>query len=168
MKVSSCLQCQDIRKSDKNLGKKLRLKLGNVEGVIELAEADAPKSTKLLVDHLLPINQKARHSMENGREVFVLLDSKLDIPDENQTIYQTVGDVLMYYKPSWFVDPEPRYLNQLPVLSWIYEQDTAVMGTFGPLATNVVGTIIEGLDKLRVEAPRMRREGFGMMQLSLA
>ena len=150
------------------MGKKLRLKLGNVEGVIELAEADAPKSTRLLVDHLLPINQKARHSMESGREVFVLLDSKLDIPDENQTIYQTVGDVLMYYKPSWFVDPEPGYLNQLPILSWIYEQDTAVMGTYGPLATNVVGTIVEGLDKLRVEAPRMRREGFGTMQLSLA
>lgn len=149
------------------MSKKLRLKLGNVEGVIELAESDAPKSTRLLVDSLLPISQRARHSMENGREVFVLLDSNLDIPDENQTIYQTVGDVLMYYKPSWFVDPEPGYLNQLPVLSWIYEQDTAVMGTYGPLATNVVGKIIEGLEDLRVEAPRMRREGFGQMQLSL-
>jgi hypothetical protein len=147
------------------MSKKLKLILRNIEGVIELLEEDAPKSTKLLKG-LLPLEQRARHAMENGREVFVLLDSKLNIPEENQTIYQTVGDVLMYYKPSSFVYPEPGYLNQLPVLSWVYEQDTAIMGTYGPLATNVVGTIIEGLDKLRVEAPRMRREGFGQMQIS--
>jgi hypothetical protein len=147
---------------------KLKLKLGNVEGIVELLEREAPKSTKLLLDSVIPIQQRARHAMENGREVFVLLKDDLDIPDENQTIYQTVGDVLMYYKPSWFVEPEPGYLNQLPVLSWIYEQDTAVMGTYGPLATNVVGKIVEGMDKLRVEAPRMRREGFGTMQLSPA
>jgi len=148
------------------MGTRLRLELGNVEGTIELAEDDAPKSTKLLMDAVLPIEQKARHSMESGREVFVLLDPNLDIPEENQTIYQTVGDVLIYYKPSWFIDPKPTYLNELPVLSWIYEQDTAIMGAYAPLATNVVGKIVEGLDKLRAEAPRMRREGFGKMKIS--
>ena len=144
---------------------RLRLELGNIEGVIELAEQDAPRSTKLL-DSMLPIEQTARHAMESGREVFILLEPNLDFPEENQTIYQTVGDVLMYYKPSWFVQPEPGYFNELPVLSWIYEQDTAIMGAYAPLATNVVGTIVEGLDKLRVEAPRMRREGFGRMRVS--
>jgi hypothetical protein len=147
--------------------RRLRLRLGSVEATVELQEQDAPESTKLLVESVLPFELRARHAMENGREVYVLLKPNLNIPDENQTIYQTVGDVLMYYKPSWFVDPEPGYLNQLPVLSWVYEQDTAIMGTYGPLATNVVGTIVEGLDKLRVEAPRMRREGFGLMQLGL-
>ena len=145
---------------------KLKLELGKVEGIIELAEHDAPESTRLLLDSALPIEQKAKHSMESGREVFVVLDHHLDIPNENQTIYQTVGDVLMYYKPSWFIEPEPGYLNELPVLSWIYEQDSAIMGAYAPLPTNVVGTIIEGLDSLRLEAPRMRREGFGMMKLT--
>jgi hypothetical protein len=145
---------------------RLKLELGSVEGVIELAENDAPRSTKLLLDSVLPVSQRARHAMESGREVFILLDPGIDIPEENQTIYQTVGDVLLYYKPSWFVEPEPGYLNELPVLSWVYEQDTAVMGPYAPLATNVVGTIVEGLEKLRVEAPRMRREGFGAMKVS--
>jgi hypothetical protein len=145
---------------------RLKLELGSVEGVIELAENDAPRSTKLLLDSVLPVSQRARHAMESGREVFILLDPGIDIPEENQTIYQTVGDVLLYYKPSWFVEPEPGYLNDLPVLSWVYEQDTAVMGPYAPLATNVVGTIVEGLEKLRVEAPRMRREGFGAMKVS--
>jgi hypothetical protein len=145
---------------------RLKLELGSVEGVIELAENDAPRSTKLLLDSVLPVSQRARHAIESGREVFILLDPGIDIPEENQTIYQTVGDVLLYYKPSWFVEPEPGYLNDLPVLSWVYEQDTAVMGPYAPLATNVVGTIVEGLEKLRVEAPRMRREGFGAMKVS--
>jgi hypothetical protein len=146
--------------------KRLKLTLGNVEGVVELLEEDAPQSSKFLLNSL-PIEQRARHAMENGREVYLLLDSRSNFPEENQTIYQTVGDFLMYYKPANFVYPEPGYLNQLPVLSWVYEQDTAIMGTYGPLATNVVGTIVEGLDKLRVEAPRMRREGFGQMKVSL-
>lgn len=147
--------------------RRLSLKLGNAEAVIELFEQDAPVSATLL-KKVLPMEQKARHSMENGREVYVLLDPKLDIPYENQTIFQTVGDVLMYYKPSVFVEPDwTGYANQMPVLSWIYERDTAIMGTYGPLATNVVGTIVEGLDKLRTEAPRMRREGMGKMSLAL-
>ena len=145
---------------------RLKLELGNAVGTIELAELDAPLSSALLLNSVLPVEQKARHSMESGREVFVLLEDNLDIPDENQTIYQTVGDVLMYYKPSWFIEPEPGYLNELPVLSWIYEQDTAIMGAYAPLPTNVVGTIVEGLDALRVEAPRMRREGFGTMRVT--
>lgn len=145
---------------------RLKLQLGKVGGIIELLEQDAPKSTRLLLDSVLPIEQRARHSMESGREVFTLLEPSLHIPEENQTIYQTVGDVLMYYKPSWFIQPDPGYLNELPVLSWVYEQDTAIMGAYAPLATNVVGTIIDGLDELRVEAPRMRREGFGTMRVS--
>jgi hypothetical protein len=38
----------------------------------------------------------------------------------------------------------------------------------GPLATNVVGTITEGLEALVHEAPRMRREGMKTMAISLA
>ncbi|MDA4135337.1 MAG: DUF3830 family protein, partial [Thaumarchaeota archaeon] len=152
--------------SDSLMARKLRLTLGNVEAVVELSEVDAPESSKLLWG-LLPLEQRARHSMENGREVYLLLDPKTEIPDENQTIYQTVGDVLLYYKPSAFVEPNwTGYANQMPVLSWVYERDTAIMGTYGPIATNVVGTITEGLGKLQTEAPRMRREGMGSMRFS--
>jgi hypothetical protein len=146
---------------------KLRLQLGKVEGVIELYEDDAPQTAKLLQE-LLPIEKKARHAMECGREVYVILDDEVEIPDENQTIYQTVGDVVMYYKPAIFIDPEwPDYYNERPVLGWVYERDTAIRGISAPLATNVVGKIVSGLDLLRVEAPRMRREGFASMRLSL-
>ena len=148
------------------MAQKLKLTLGSAEAVIELLESDAPASTKL-VRGMLPLQQRARHSMENGREVYLLLDPGTEIPDENQTIYQTVGDVLLYYKPSIFVEPDwTGYANQMPVLSWVYERDTAIMGTYGPIATNVVGTITEGLGKLQTEAPRMRREGMGTMSLS--
>jgi hypothetical protein len=149
------------------MAQKLKLTLGNVEATVELQTDDASRSSKLL-ESLLPLQQRARHSMENGREVYVLLDPKTDLPDENQTIYQTVGDVLLYYKPSIFVEPDwTGYANQMPVLSWVYERDTAIMGTYGPIATNVVGTITSGLEKLQTEAPRMRREGMGTMNLSL-
>lgn len=146
---------------------RLKLQLGNVEGVVELSEEDAPQTTKLLRE-LLPIEKKAHHAMECGREVYVVLNDEIEIPDENQTIYQTVGDVLMYYKPAIFIEPEwPEYYNERPVLGWVYERDTAIRGISAPIATNVVGKVVSGLDKLRVEAPRMRREGFGDMRLSL-
>jgi len=148
------------------LAARLNLRLGGAEAVVELAERDAPKTSKLLLS-LLPVEERARHAMESGREVYVVLGESVDIPEENQTIYQTVGDVLMYYKPSVFIEPGwPEYANEKPVLSWVYERDTAIMGTYGPLATNVVGKIARGLDKLQAEAPRMRREGFGTMKLS--
>jgi hypothetical protein len=149
------------------MARRIKLTLGNAEAVIDILDGDAPESSKLLRS-LLPLAQRARHSMENGREVYLLLPPSTDIPDENQTIYQTVGDVLLYYKPSVYVEPNwTGYANQMPVLSWVYERDTAIMGTFGPIATNVVGTITEGLAKLQAEAPRMRREGMGTMSFSL-
>jgi len=135
---------------------KLKLKLGGAEAVVELAERDAPKTSKLLLS-LLPVEERARHAMESGREVYIVLGESVEIPEENQTIYQTS----LFIEPGW-----PEYANEKPVLSWVYERDTAIMGTYSPLATNVVGKIAGGLNKLQAEAPRMRREGFGLMKLS--
>ncbi len=107
--------------------------------------------------------------MENGREVYVVLDDPQPLEEENQTIYQTVGDLIVYYKPAIFVKPEwPRHIRDYLVVGFIYERDSAIRGISAPLATNLVGRITEGLDALAHEAPRMRREGFGKMSLSLA
>jgi hypothetical protein len=107
--------------------------------------------------------------MENGREVYVVLDAPDRIEEENQTIYQTVGDLIVYYKPAIFVKPEwPRHIRDFLVIGFIYERDSAIRGMSGPLATNLVGKITEGIDALAREAPRMRRDGFGKMRISLA
>jgi hypothetical protein len=107
--------------------------------------------------------------MENGREVYIVLDDSERVADENQTIYQTVGDLFVYYKPAIFVQPEwPRDVRDYLVIGFVYERDSAIRGMSGPLATNLVGRITEGLDALAHEAPRMRREGFGKMKISLA
>jgi hypothetical protein len=67
------------------------------------------------------------------------------------------------------VTPEwPRHVRDLLVIGFIYERDSAVRGIDGPLATNLVGRITEGIDALAHEAPRMRREGMGKMRISLA
>jgi hypothetical protein len=117
----------------------------------------------------LPIGGQAIHSMENGREVYLVIHGGDRVPDENQTIYQTVGDLIVYYKPAIFVEPEwPRHIRDFLVVGFVYERDSAIRGMSGPLATNVVGTIIEGLEALVHEAPRMRREGMGTMAISLA
>jgi hypothetical protein len=106
--------------------------------------------------------------MENGREVYVVLDDA-QVEEENQTIYQTVGDLFVYYKPAIFVEPEwPRHIRDFLVIGFIYERDSAIRGISGPLATNLVGRITEGMDALAHEAPRMRREGFSAMRISLA
>jgi hypothetical protein len=147
---------------------RIRITLGNVEAFAELDEQNAPETTQWLKD-ALPLNGRAIHSMENGREVYLVLDESERVPDENQTIYQTVGDVLVYYKPAIFVEPEwPRSTRDFLVVSFIYERDSAVRGISTALATNVVGTITQGIDALAHEAPRMRREGMGQMKIELA
>jgi len=147
---------------------KVRITLGSVEAFAELDEEGAPQTTRWLKG-ILPIERQAVHSMENGREVYVVLDDSQQVVDENQTIYQTVGDLFVYYKPAIFVKPEwPRHIRDFLVIGFVYERDSAIRGLSGPLATNLVGRITEGLDALAHEAPRMRREGLGRMSLSLA
>ena len=146
----------------------VKITLGRVEAFAQLDEKDAPQATKWL-KAMLPIEGQAMHSMENGREVYLVLDAPREIGEENQTIYQTVGDLIVYYKPAIFVKPEwPRHIRDVPVIAFIYERDSAIRGMSGPLATNLLGKITEGIDALAREAPRMRREGFGKMRISLA
>lgn len=146
---------------------RVRIRLGDVEAIAELDTDGAPKTTAWLLQ-ALPFEGRAIHSMENGREVYLVLDNSYEVPDENQTIYQTVGDLLVYYKPAIFVNPEwPAHLRDHPVISFVYERDTAIRGISAALATNVVGRITEGLDGLAHEAPRMRREGMGKMTISV-
>jgi len=146
---------------------KVRITLGGVEALAELDERDAPR-TNAWLKRILPVERQAVHSMENGREVYVVLDDE-DVPDENQTIYQSVGDLVVYYKPAIFVQPEwPRDVRNYLVIGFVYERDSAIRGISGPLATNLVGRITEGLDALAHEAPRMRREGMGKMKIALA
>ena len=147
---------------------RIKITLGDVEAFAQLDEENAPQTARWLKE-ALPLDGRAIHSMENGREVYLVLDDEQRVPDENQTIYQTVGDVLVYYKPAIFVEPEwPRATRNVLVVSFIYERDSAVRGISAALATNVVGTITDGIDALAHEAPRMRREGMGQMRIELA
>jgi hypothetical protein len=146
----------------------VKITLGGVEAIAELDERGAPKTTRWLRE-ILPTEGQAIHSMENGREVYILLDATRPLEEENQTIYQTVGDLVVYYKPAIFVKPEwPRHIRDYLVIGFIYERDSAIRGISGPLATNLVGRITQGLDALAHEAPRMRREGFGKMRIAVA
>ena len=145
---------------------RVQIALGAVEAIAELDEVHAPETTAWL-QRLLPITNQAMHSMENGREVYTLLDSQEPVPEENQTIYQSVGDLFVYHKPAIFVEPVwPRHVRTFLVVGFIYERDSAIRGMSGPLATNIVGRITEGIDDLAHEAPRMRKEGFGELAIS--
>ena len=147
---------------------RVKITLGKAVAYAQLEEKDAPKATKWLKE-MLPIERQAMHSMENGREVYVVLDAPDRIEEENQTIYQTVGDLIVYYKPAIFVKPEwPRHIRDFLVIGFIYERDSAIRAMSGPLATNLIGKITEGIDALAREAPRMRREGFEKMRISVA
>jgi hypothetical protein len=146
---------------------RLKITLGKVEALAELDETNAPETARWL-KKALPLEGAAIHSMENGREVYLVLEDDDAVPAENQTIYQTVGDICLYYKPAIFVEPDwPRHIRDVLVIGFVYERDTAFRGIVGPLATNVVGRITDGLDALAHEAPRMRREGFEDMKISV-
>jgi hypothetical protein len=146
---------------------RVRIQLGEVEAFAELDEAHAPTTTAWLKT-ILPLERQAVHSMENGREVYAVLDDEHDLEPENQTIYAAVSDLYVYYKPAIFVEPKwPRHVRDYLVVGFIYERDSAVRGINGPLAVNCVGRITDGLEALAHEAPRMRREGMGKIGLTL-
>ena len=146
---------------------RVKITLGSAEALAELDVKGAPTTTSWLKT-VLPVETQAIHSMENGREVYAVIDDPHQIPEENQTIYQCVGDLVVYYKPAIFVKPAwPRHVRSFLVVGFIYERQSAIRGMSGPLATNLVGKITEGIDALAHEAPRMRREGFGEIGISL-
>src|SRR5215472_14145716 len=124
---------------------RVRITLGGAAAFAQLDEMDAPRTTKWLKE-TLPIEQQAVHSMENGREVYVVVDAPQGVDEENQTIHQTVGDLIVYYKPAIFVTPAwPRHIRDFLVIGFIYERDSGIRGMSGPLATNLVGRITEGI-----------------------
>jgi hypothetical protein len=143
----------------------VNITLGGAEAVAELDEIGAPQTVAWLLGNL-PFKNRAIHSMENGREVYSLFDTSDSPPDENQSIYQSVGELFVYHKPAIFVEPQwPRHVRAFLVIGFIYERDSAIRGMSGPLAANMVGTITDGLPALAQEAPRMRREGFGDLSI---
>src|ERR1700761_2471598 len=97
----------------------LEIRVGSAVVKAEMLTAEAP-STVAWLEEVLPLSGRARHSMENGREVFFPIDRSEPPAPECQTIYQTVGDVLIYGKPAIFIDSEwPRHMRDVPVLSII-------------------------------------------------
>lgn len=140
--------------------KKIDINFGNAKGVVELLEDEAPKSSNL-VWNLLPIEGKPFQTFESGREIFLQIpDPEPDIIPENQTIHQIPADVFLYYKPSIYVEPDwPETKRHSAVIAFSYGRDTQVRGTYRPLAVNIVGRIVEGLEQLEDEAIRLRNEG---------
>ncbi len=148
------------------MAKKIEITLGKARAIAELLENEAPETCKMVLSKL-PIDGPAHHSAESGRAVFVELPQGTKIEPENQTIYQIPKDVFVYYRPVIHIEPHwPLHERARPVLGWIYEKDTQVQGyPGGPVAVNLFATIVEGLEALGDEAPRMRREGFENMRV---
>ncbi|MFH0848422.1 MAG: DUF3830 family protein [archaeon] len=148
------------------MSKKIEISLGKARAVAELLEDQAPKTCEMILN-LLPVDGPAHHSSESGRVAFVELPRGTKIEHENQTIYEIPGDVFVYNRPVIHIEPQwPLHERARPVIGWVYEKDTQIQGyPGGPAAVNLFATVIEGLDALGDEAPRMRREGFENMRV---
>lgn len=142
------------------LGRKIVINFGRAKVVAELLEDEAPKTCDL-VWNLLPVEGKPFHSFESGREIFLQIpDPEPEIVPENQTIHQVPGDLFIYYKPIIYVEPEwPEIKRQVAVFAFSYGRDTQVRGIYRPLAVNIFGKIVEGLELLEDEAICLRNEG---------
>jgi len=148
------------------MARKIEITLGKAKATAELLEHEAPKTCDQ-VWKLMPVDGPAMHSAESGREVFVQLPAGTSIEPENQTIYQIPRDVFIYRKPVIFIEPKwPLHERTRPVIGWVYEKDTQIQGyPGGPLPVNLFARIVDGLESLGDEAPRMRREGFANMTI---
>ncbi len=139
------------------------ISLGKAKASAELLDGDAPRTCDL-VWKMLPLQGKTGHTIESGKEVFMILDREPELIPENQTIYEIPGDMVIYYKPTI---PPPAQPPK-PVISFIYERDAQIRSLHGPLPVNLFAQITEGLKELGDEAVRMRREGYDKMRISKA
>jgi hypothetical protein len=143
-----------------SLVRKVAINFGRAKALAELLEDEAPKSCDLIWS-LLPLEGKPFHSFESGREIFLQIpEPEPDIVPENQTTHQIPGDLFIYYKPMIYIEPWwPEVKRQAAVVAFSYGRDTQVRGTYRPLAVNIVGKIVAGLEQLEDEAIRLRNEG---------
>lgn len=142
------------------IGRRVLVALGKAEATAELLDVDAPRTSNLVWE-LLPLEGKAGHSIDSGKEVFMNLDIDHGFLPENQTIYEIPGDVVMYYKPTVPPPADPPR----PVISVIYDRDTQIRSLRGPVPVNLFARIVAGLDQMGREAIRMKKEGYDRMKI---
>jgi hypothetical protein len=143
--------------------RRIMITLGKARATAELLESDAPRTCDL-VWKMLPLEGKTGHTIESGKEVFMILSTEPQLIPENQTIYEIPGDVVIYYKPTIPPPAEPAK----PVISFIYERDAQIRSMHGPVPVNLFARITDGLSRLGDEAVRMRTQGYEKMRITRA
>ena len=66
--------------------RKIKIEIGSVSIVVILLDQEAPKTCDKIWQ-ALPLKGNLMHGIASGREVFLPLFERLEIPPENQTIY---------------------------------------------------------------------------------
>lgn len=146
--------------------RKIKIDVGPVSAVAVLLDEQAPITCNAIWK-ALPVKGSLMHAIVEGREAFLPLLERLNIPPENQTIYPITGDLVYYHKPINHVYLDiPLVDRDVEVISIIYGRDTQIYGPVLPLAVNHFAVIESGLDELASEISRMRKCGFGSVHIS--
>ena len=146
--------------------RKIKIEIGSVSTVVILLDQEAPKTCDKIWQ-ALPLKGNLMHGIASGREVFLPLFERLEIPPENQTIYPVEGDLVYYYKPYNYLDLEiPLVSRDIEVISLVYGRDTQMFGPVLPLPVNHFGVLESGQKDLVNEISSMRRCGFGAVSIT--
>lgn len=148
------------------LAKKIKIQIGSKVGVAALLEQEAPVTCERIWESL-PFEGDLTHSCVAGREVFLPLPERLEIPPENQTIYPLTGDIGYYCTPSKYVYLDiPLFDRDVEVINLIYDRDTMMYGPNLPLPINHFAVLESGRDELAEEISYMRKNGFGTIKIT--
>lgn len=146
--------------------RKIKIEIRSFSIVFILLDQEAPKTCDKIWQ-ALPLKGNLMHGIVTGREVFLPLLERLEIPPENQTIYPIEGDLVYYYSPCNYVDLEiPLVSRDIEVISLIYGRDTQIFGPVLPLPVNHFGILESGKKDLVREINSMRRSGFGAVSIT--
>jgi len=148
------------------VARKIKIEIGSVSTVVVLLDQEAPKTCDRIWQ-ALPLKGKLMHGSVTGREVFLPLFERLEIPPENQTIYPIEGDLVYYYKPYNYIDLEiPLASRDIEVISLVYGRDTQMFGPVLPLPVNHFGVLESGQKDFVKEINSMRQCGFGTVSIT--
>jgi hypothetical protein len=141
----------------------------NVVGKIDMYWENAPVTCKTIWDVLAtPITIQAMHGAYSGPEIMMGLPDDRHtfdpraIPNENQTVFPSPGELLWYYQA-------PNFFKGMPEEFWeiglFYGEGGRTFGPTGWIACNYFGRVTEGLAEIAECCRSIRREGLKTVEV---
>jgi hypothetical protein len=131
-----------------------------------LLEEEAPRTCETIAS-ILPLSGMSTHAIYSGTIVALLIDSSIEIEEENSTTCIQTGDVMFtHYRPGF----RHGHLEPISEIYWAYDRYArpTVPGQWIPAVANVFARIVPDASEFYDVCRRLPQEGTKRMEIRAA